>query len=438
MQPDHTVFFLKNIRLTKVFPVLFLLFFYIFGCAHVPQQPSRIVAVGDVHGDYEDFADILQRSNLIDNGRKWIGGNAVLVQMGDIMDRGPDVREVMDLLMSLEKQARGKGGKVITLIGNHEAFNLMGYFDRQSTPLAVFDRICESFADDKSRLRRENAYQKAYQDWTSRYPRCGGETQTQWMDTHPLGLINYQKAINSSGKYGKWLRRLPAVVRLNDILFVHGGISPELDRLNYITPESVNITLKNEIDRFDLLKKDLIESGDILPFSTLEEIECVVDRMVEKEEAANPPENSDTRLDRLKTIQKLLPRTSSWMQLSSDGPLWFRGYAHWSQQEGQVLVDEIVKAWNVNHIVVGHTPTRSGRIQNRFGNRIFLIDTGMVYGRYSGTKGRPSALEIKNGIFTAIYLDGSVRLDVDNKESSTDSEKVQPPYPETREPESPM
>jgi len=137
-------------------------------------------------------------------------------------------------------------------------------------------------------------------------------------------------------------------------------------------------------------------------------------------------------------MQKLLPRTSSWMQLSSDGPLWFRGYAHWSEEEGQVLVDDIVKAWNVNHIVVGHTPTRSGRIQDRFGNRVFLIDTGMVYGRYSGTNGQPSALEIKNGEFTAIYLDGSVRLEAGNKEPAIDSENVQPPNPEAQEPESPM
>ncbi len=54
-------------------------------------------------------------------------------------------------------------------------------------------------------------------------------------------------------------------------------------------------------------------------------------------------------------------------------------------------------------MVVGHTPAREGNIRVRFKNRVFLIDTGMLSSYYTG--GRPSALEIDDGVFTAIYLD---------------------------------
>ena len=65
----------------------------------------RIVAVGDVHGDLPDFVAILQKTGLINEGRQWTGGDAVLVQLGDVVDRGPKSRECLDLLMDLERQS---------------------------------------------------------------------------------------------------------------------------------------------------------------------------------------------------------------------------------------------------------------------------------------------------------------------------------------------
>jgi hypothetical protein len=87
---------------------------------------DRVVAVGDVHGDYDAFVAILRAAEVIDSKGRWSGAKTHLVQTGDVLDRGADSRKAMDLLMSLEKQAAKAGGRVHALIGNHEAMNMYG------------------------------------------------------------------------------------------------------------------------------------------------------------------------------------------------------------------------------------------------------------------------------------------------------------------------
>ncbi|HEY2019456.1 MAG TPA: metallophosphoesterase, partial [Bryobacteraceae bacterium] len=94
---------------------------------------DRVVAVGDIHGDYNALVEVLRAAGVIDKKDRWIGGKTHLVQTGDIPDRGPDTRKAMDLLMALEKQAAKAGGYVHPLIGNHEAMNLYGDL-RYTTP----------------------------------------------------------------------------------------------------------------------------------------------------------------------------------------------------------------------------------------------------------------------------------------------------------------
>src|SRR3972149_10543666 len=81
---------------------------------------KRVVAVGDVHGAYENFVAVLEGTGLIDARHHWIGGRAHLVQTGDVVDRGPDSRRVMDLLMELEEQAEKAGGGGPCLNRDHE------------------------------------------------------------------------------------------------------------------------------------------------------------------------------------------------------------------------------------------------------------------------------------------------------------------------------
>ena len=113
---------------------------------------ERIVAVGDIHGSYDGLVSILQRVELIDAETHWIGGEATLVQTGDLFDRGLQTHEVLDLLMRLQGESDSAGGRVIVLLGNHEGMNLTGFF-RDVNP-----EIYAAFADPKSEKRRKEGY----------------------------------------------------------------------------------------------------------------------------------------------------------------------------------------------------------------------------------------------------------------------------------------
>src|SRR5690349_10790932 len=87
---------------------------------------ERIVAVGDVHGAYDQLLPILRAAGIIDDRQRWVGGKTHFVQLGDVVDRGPDSRKVVDLYRRLESQASSAGGRVHYLMGNHEAMRITG------------------------------------------------------------------------------------------------------------------------------------------------------------------------------------------------------------------------------------------------------------------------------------------------------------------------
>ena len=90
---------------------------------------GRIVAIGDLHGDAENAMLLLDALGVLDrNTRKWTGGDTLLVQTGDIVDRGPDGKILYDLFAELKQQAEEQGGKVVQILGNHDAMNLCGDF----------------------------------------------------------------------------------------------------------------------------------------------------------------------------------------------------------------------------------------------------------------------------------------------------------------------
>ncbi len=80
----------------------------------------EIIAVGDIHGELDGLLEILRRAELVDGKWRWCGGDRVLVQTGDVIDRGPRSREAYDLLADLQSQAPKSGGEVVRLLGNHE------------------------------------------------------------------------------------------------------------------------------------------------------------------------------------------------------------------------------------------------------------------------------------------------------------------------------
>jgi hypothetical protein len=267
---------------------------------------ERVVAVGDVHGDYNAFVEILRAAGEIDDKDRWIAGKAHLVQGGDIPDRGPATRKVMDLLMSLEKQAVKAGGHVHALIGNHEAMNMYG--DLRYTTAAEF----AAFRTPDSEQQRANLLEQ----------NKGGD-RAKFEAEHPLGWVEHRAEFSPKGTYGKWIRSHNAVVKINDAIYLHGGISPKFVSMSL---NQINSMISSELS-------DVSKIKDSSPVT------------------------------------------------AADGPLWYRGLA---QDEGPAIeehVNKVLAAYGVKHIVIAHTPT-AGAIIPRFGGKVIMMDVGMsaVYG----------------------------------------------------------
>ena len=92
---------------------------------HLPAA-SRIVACGDIHGDAHALETVLRLSGLYDRSQGWIGGDAVFVQIGDVLDRGDQEMDALRLLREIKPLAAARGGTVVTLLGNHEVLNAAG------------------------------------------------------------------------------------------------------------------------------------------------------------------------------------------------------------------------------------------------------------------------------------------------------------------------
>lgn len=91
-------------------------------------QPTRLVAIGDIHGDLAKAKQALKLANLIDTNDRWIGGSTTVVQVGDILDRGGEEIKLLYLFEKLKREAAKSGGMIITMNGNHEIMNVDGDF----------------------------------------------------------------------------------------------------------------------------------------------------------------------------------------------------------------------------------------------------------------------------------------------------------------------
>ena len=165
-----------------------------YKCENPPskiQTNNRILVLGDLHADYKKTVDLFTYFDIIDYNNKWTGGNTIIVQLGDQMDgygRGgyEDAAGEIDILNffdNLHQQAKIEGGGVYSLIGNHELMNVMGNFSYASK-----NDIKES----------------------------GGIEQRRIMYS-PGGIMAKRLSCTRN-----------TILKINDIIFVHGGIIPEI------------------------------------------------------------------------------------------------------------------------------------------------------------------------------------------------------------------
>src|SRR5690606_22321224 len=155
-------------------------------------------------------------TSLVDEDVGWTGGDSVLVSLGDLLDRGAESRNVMDLLMRLQREAPAHGGAVHVLLGNHEAMNLMG--DLRYVSPAEY----AAFAADETTELRE----RAYAEFVRLQPQLpDAESRATFAERYPPGFFAHRAAFAPDGVYGAWLLTLPAVLVVGDTAFAHGGLS---------------------------------------------------------------------------------------------------------------------------------------------------------------------------------------------------------------------
>lgn len=374
----------------------------LLGVFTMARAAERIVAVGDIHGSYDGLTGILTAAGLVDEELNWSGGSTVLVQTGDFLDRGTELKEVVTLLRRLQTQAPSAGGRVEILLGNHEALNLLGVM-RDVAPEAFAE-----FVDEDSEMRREQSYRKWLKLARQRARSTGEEApedsaavREEWMERVHLGLLEYLDWIGPEGDLGQYLRELPTVTTIDGLTFVHGGLPPTLADLSN---SEINERVWREIGELDDCRALLLEEKVI--HETADPNETITYGMQELARLAEqidrtPPPMRNVLIARAQTLQKCA-QYQDWWLVTDEGPLWFRGYAHWTETEGAPLIEMLCASRQVRAYVVGHT-TQRGRIGMRFDGRVFLIDTGMLSDFYRG--GAASALEIVGDRFTAIYED---------------------------------
>ena len=180
------------------------------GSATIPTvlpAPSRLIGFADVHGDLNATRAVLKLAGLIDENDGWTGGDTVVVQTGDQLDRGDDEQAILDLFERLSDESRAAGGGFYPLLGNHEILNVAldlryitagGFTDFTDTPYEANDPELKSYPESQR------------------------------------GRI---AAFRPGGPYANVLAQHNMPMMVGDTVFVHGGILPEHARIGL---ESIN------------------------------------------------------------------------------------------------------------------------------------------------------------------------------------------------------
>jgi hypothetical protein len=311
---------------------------------------ERVVAFGDVHGAYDQLVAVLESEGIVDEALNWSGGTTHLVSVGDLLDRGPKSRAVMDLLMRLQRQAPAAGGAVHVVLGNHELMNLSG----DLRYLVGNDYAAFAAAADPLERRAEFAR------YLSSLPasESADAAHASFDEKYPLGFFARRNAFAPTGAYGAWLLTLPAAIVIDDTAYLHGGL-PRL--VGDTTLPALNERFQRDLTQLLAAQQHARVAGQTTP-----------------------------------DAEEFSPL------FGATGPLWYRGTALCHALLETPRVDRGLAALGAKRVVIGHTPTSDRRIQQRFDGRVLMIDTGMLASYYHG---HPAALAIEDGALEVRYVD---------------------------------
>jgi hypothetical protein len=273
---------------------------------HVFESVPKVLAVSDIHGEYDHFFNILCESEVIDSAGHWTFGDGHLVVLGDVFDRGPRVTECLWLIYRLEQEAGIAGGMVHFALGNHELMVLRG--DNRY----IHERYLTGIVK-KMRIKHEDFY-------------------------------------GPDMELGRWLRSKHTVIRINDIIFVHGGLIPDLVSDN-VSMAHINDMIREAIDL---------------------------------------------------TSPRMAFTDSVRYFLGSLGPVWYRGY-HYEMEDRYPQattdqIDSLLEFYGGSAIVVGHSQVDS--VQSLYDSRVIAIDVIVE------DLGHLEALEWENGRFFRVTGNG--------------------------------
>ncbi len=245
---------------------------------------DSVFSVGDIHGEYQSLLILLKNNDIITENGDWNFGKGHLVFCGDIFDRGEKVTETLWFVYKLEQQAKEQGGNVHYLIGNHELMALTG---------------------DHRYLHEKYRHIQ-----------------------NKIG-IKYSFVYNKNTLLGKWLREKNSVIKINDVLYVHGGLHPDIINMN-LSLFDINQFIRNYLNSTDF--------NDSIRF--------------------------------------LINKT---------GPLWYRGFLEENDDVPLINdneIDEILNYFNAEKIVFAHTKVKNIKSLNK--NKLFAIDVPMSMDKGEG------------------------------------------------------
>jgi len=262
----------------------------------------NVAALSDFHGQYDLMIELLTNNHIIDEQKNWAFGNGHFVITGDIFDRGDKVTEILWFLYDLERQAEQAGGKIHLTLANHEVMILNG----------DLRYLHAKYVETAKQLNR-----------------------------------SFEKFFSKNTILGDWLRSKPVLVKVNDMLFTHGGFHPSLAMNNH----------------------------------SLEEINSVFKTNLVKAELAQPRHGLGEYLHR------------------KNGPIWYRGYFAKDRKKDPKSkgdkskdskpkdngatseeIDMLLQHFDVKHLVVGHTSQQ--QIETRYQGRVIAIDSSIKRGKY--------------------------------------------------------
>ncbi|WDD98609.1 metallophosphoesterase [Thalassomonas actiniarum] len=248
------------------------------------QGDFKVAAISDFHGQYDLVIKLLTNNKIIDGNGDWAFGNGHFVITGDVFDRGDKVTELLWFLYHLENQAERAGGKVHLLLGNHEVMVLNG-------------------------------------DLRYLHPK--------YVETAKLFDTPFEQLFAQDTVLGSWLRSKSVLVKVNDMLFAHGGFHPELAK----------------------------------EARSLEDINRVFKQNLVKSELAQPRQGWSKELH------------------GGKGPIWYRGYFKGEDNgASSEEIDLLLKHFAIKHLVVGHTSQK--QVETRYQGRVIAIDSSIKKGRY--------------------------------------------------------